>query len=72
MTDTLLRDALSALKTKIEALASLETATAEEVVLLSTAVERIAGQAGADEVEQVAEAQQDATLNGPVMKNCVA
>jgi hypothetical protein len=57
MTDIMLRGALSALKTKIEALASSETATAEDLAMLGTALERIAGRTTAIEVEMVGEKQ---------------
>ena len=55
MTDMMLRGALSALKTKIEALASSETATAEDLAMLGTALERIAGKTTAIEVEMLGE-----------------
>lgn len=60
MTDILLRGALSALKTKIEALASSETATAEDLAMLGTALERIAGKTTAIEVEILGEEQRAA------------
>jgi len=60
MTDMMLRGALSALKTKIEALASSETATAEDLAMLGTALERIAGRTTAIEVEMLGEEQRAA------------
>ena len=60
MTDILLRGALSALKTKIEALATSETATAEDLAMLGTALERIAGKTTAIEVEMLGEEQRAA------------
>ena len=60
MTDMMLRGALSALKTKIEALASSETATAEDLAMLGTALERIAGKTTAIEVEMLGEEQRAA------------
>lgn len=60
MTDTLLVEALGALKTKIKALADLDAATAEDIALLGTAFERIAGKATAVEIQQAGEAQQAA------------
>lgn len=58
MTDTLLVEALDALKTKIKALAALDAATAEDIALLGTAFERIAGKATAVEIQQAGEQQQ--------------
>jgi DNA anti-recombination protein RmuC len=60
MTDIMLRGALNALKTKIEALAASETASAEDLAMLGTALERIAGKTTAIEVEMVGEEQRAA------------
>jgi hypothetical protein len=60
MTDIMLRGALNALKTKIEALAASETATAEDLAMLGTALERIAGKTTAIEVAMVGEEQRAA------------
>lgn len=51
MTEIMLRGALTALKTKIEAIAKSESATAEDLALLGTALERIAGKTTAIEIE---------------------
>ena len=63
MTDMMLRGALAALKTKIEALAASEKATAEDLAMLGTALERIAGKTTAIEVEMVGEEQRTAVSN---------
>lgn len=60
MTEIMLKGALSALKTKIEALAASETATAEDLALLGTALERIAGKTTAIEVQILGDEQKAA------------
>lgn len=60
MTEIMLRGALSALKTKIEALANSEAATAEDLAMLGTAFERIAGKTTAVELEMVGDEQRAA------------
>jgi hypothetical protein len=55
MTDIMLRGALTALKTKIAAIAQSKSATAEDLALLGTALERIAGKTTAIEIEMLGE-----------------
>lgn len=49
-----LRDALSALTNKIELLAGSQTATAEDLAMLGTALERVGGRASIVEIEYIA------------------
>lgn len=63
MTDIVFRGALSALKAKIEALATSDTATAEDLAMLGSALERIAGKTSAIEVEMVGDEQRTAVTS---------
>jgi hypothetical protein len=53
--DVALRDALTTLKNKINSVASAETVTAEDLAMLATAVQRIAGEVSVDEFTVVAD-----------------
>lgn len=57
MTDIMLRGALAALKTKIEAIAKEPGVTAEDLAMLGTALERIAGKTTAVEIEMLGDEQ---------------